>query len=121
MAGQVGAKEKYITCWGDSLTAMGGWTTKLQELSGFTVYNGGVGGENTKTIVARQGGDAIVLNNITIPGNGTPVEIAKYTDGGIDTVLGNKVMPALQSNSNLNPVDVNGVELVIVIQQAHGQ
>ena len=110
LAGQVGAKEKYITCWGDSLTAMGGWTTKLQELSGFTVYNGGVGGENTKTIVARQGGDAIVLNNITIPGNGTPVEIAKYTDGGIDTVLGNKVTPALQSNSNLNPVDVNGVE-----------
>ena len=107
---QVGTKEKYITCWGDSLTAMGGWTTKLQELSGLTVYNGGVGGENTKTIVARQGGDAIVLNNITIPGDGTPVEIAKYTDGGVATVLGNKVMPAIQSNSNLNPVDVDGVE-----------
>ena len=110
LAEQVGNKEKYITCWGDSLTAMGGWTTKLQELSGLTVYNGGVGGENTKTIVARQGGDAIVLNNITIPGDGTPVEIAKYTDGGVATVLGNKVMPAIQSNSNLNPVDVDGVE-----------
>lgn len=113
LAQQVDATEKYITCWGDSLTAMGGWTTKLQELSGLTVYNGGVGGENTKTIVARQGGDAIVLNNITIPGDGTAVEIAKYTDGGIDTVLGNKVTPALQGNGNLNPVDVDGVECSI--------
>ena len=113
LAQQVDATEKYITCWGDSLTAMGGWTTRLKTLSGLNLYNGGVGGENCRTILARQGADAMVLENITIPGDTTEVEIKKYTDGGLDTVLGNKVFPALQNNNNLNPVDVNGVECTL--------
>ena len=46
----------YITCWGDSLTTGGGWTTLLGALSGMNVYNGGTGGENARTILARQGG-----------------------------------------------------------------
>ena len=111
---QVDATEKYITCWGDSLTAMGGWTTRLNQLTGLTVYNGGVGGESSNTIFARQGGAAMVINNITIPGDNPPVVIAKYPDDGITTVLGNKVRPAMQSNgSNLNPVDVDGVECTL--------
>ena len=113
LTNSVSNEEKYITCWGDSLTAMGGWTTRLKTLSGLNLYNGGVGGENCRTILARQGADAMVLENITIPGDTTEVEIKKYTDGGLDTVLGNKVFPALQNNNNLNPVDVNGVECTL--------
>lgn len=48
-------KDIHITCWGDSLTAGGGWTTTLAALSGATVHNGGTGGENARCIAARQG------------------------------------------------------------------
>ena len=45
IAGEVqedlGLLSPYITCWGDSLTAGGGWTTLLGTLSGMNVYNGG--------------------------------------------------------------------------------
>ena len=98
---------KYITCWGDSLTAIGGWTTKLQELSGIPVYNGGTGGENARTIVARQGADAMVVNNITIPADTTPVTIASMqTDKGILTVEGNRVTPLLQGGAHVNPCKI---------------
>lgn len=102
--------QKYITCWGDSLTAIGGWTTKLQKLSGLTVYNGGVGGENTDCITARQGADAMTVNNITIPADTRAVLLASVNDGGILTEFGNRVKPALQFLANLNPVMIGGVE-----------
>ena len=102
--------EKYITCWGDSLTAMGGWTTKLQELSGLTVHNGGVGGENTDCIIARQGADAMTVNNVTIPANAVAMLLARNSDNGILTEFGNRVKPALQHASNLNPVMIGDVE-----------
>ena len=101
----------YIACWGDSLTAGGGWTSTLANLSGRTVYNGGTGGENVKVIAARQGADAMIVNNITIPADTTPVTIAsRSTDGGISTVFGNKVMPLLQGGAHVNPVMIGGVE-----------
>lgn len=91
-------KPVYIMCWGDSLTAQGGWTDKLQELSGIRVYNGGVGGEDVKTIMARQGGDVMVVNNITIPATIAPVTIArKSVEGGVPTEMGNSITPALSS------------------------
>lgn len=94
-----------ITCWGDSLTAMGGWTQKLATLSGLPVYNGGTGGENSKGIMARQGGDVMIVDNITIPATTTSVTIAsRASDNGISTQLGNKVMPLLQGGTHVNPV-----------------
>ena len=102
---------KYITCWGDSLTEGGGWTSRLQELTGMTVYNGGTGGESSKTICSRQGADAMVVNNITIPADTSNVLIASRTDDiGITTVEGNKVTPLLQGGSHVNPCKIGDIE-----------
>ena len=101
----------YITCWGDSLTAMGGWTTTLQTLTGLTVYNGGTGGENSQTIMARQGADVMMVNNITIPATTDPIVIAsRNTDKGISTYFGNKVTPLLQGGAHVNPCYIGDVK-----------
>ena len=100
-----------IVCWGDSLTAGGGWTSTLQKLSGITVYNGGTGGENARTIAARQGADVMLVNNITIPAACEPVTIAvRKTDAGILTEEGYKVTPLLQGGAHVNPVKIGDVE-----------
>ena len=101
----------YITCWGDSLTAQGGWTTTLAKLTGRTVYNGGTGGENVKTIVARQGADVMIVNNLTIPADTTPVTIAsRETDGGILTEFNNVAMPLLQGGAHVNPCYIGDIK-----------
>lgn len=100
-----------ITCWGDSLTAGGGWTSTLERLSGLKVYNGGTGGENARTIVGRQGGDVMTINNLTIPADTTPVTIAvRASDKGIRTEMGYTVTPLLQGGSHVNPVMIGDVE-----------
>lgn len=101
-----------IVAWGDSLTAGGGWTTLLQTLSGMTVYNGGTGGENSKTIMARQGADPMIVNNIVIPATTTPIVLYdRDVDGGIKTLSGNIVTPLLQGGGNhVNPVTIEGIE-----------
>lgn len=100
-----------IVCWGDSLTAGGGWTTTLAQLAGGTVYNGGTGGENARTIMARQGADVMTINHITIPAACEPVTIAvRATDGGIMTEAGKKVTPLLQGGAHVNPVMIGDVE-----------
>ena len=100
-----------IVCWGDSLTAGGGWTSTLQKLSGIPVYNGGTGGENARTIAARQGADVMLVNNITIPAACEPVTIAvRKTDSGILTEEGYKVTPLLQGGAHVNPVKIGEVE-----------
>ena len=101
--------EQYITCWGDSLTAMGGWTNTLQSLSGMPVYNGGTGGENVRTIAARQGADVMMLNSITIPADTTPVTLATHAQG-IPTEFGYKVTPLLQGGAHVNPVMLGDIE-----------
>lgn len=69
-----------IVCWGDSLTAgagsgtaggtypgfTGGFPTVLATLTGRTVRNAGVGGENSVTIAARTGATPFLL----LPANG---------------------------------------------------
>lgn len=103
--------ESYITCWGDSLTAGGGWTSTLESLSGLKVYNGGTGGENSRTIMARQGGDVMIVNNITIPANTNPITIATRSgDGGISTYFGHKVTPLLQGGAHVNPCYIGDVK-----------
>lgn len=105
---------EYITCWGDSLTNLGGWTEKLGELSNRPVYNAGVGGEDAQTIVARQGGDVMLVNNVTIPAECAPVQIATLADGGIPTELGRHAKPVRQGGTGVNPVRINGVDGTLV-------
>lgn len=103
----LGASGGYITCWGDSLTAMGGWTTRLQTLSGRTVYNAGTGGENVPTITSRQGADVMLVNGITIPASGG-VQVA---DGSFDTELGKTSTPLKQGGgSHVNPCKIGDIK-----------
>ena len=98
---------KYITCWGDSLTAIGGWTAKLKELSGIDVFNCGVGGENSKTISSRQGADAIVVDGVTVPATVTAVNIG---NSSLETFSGDSVTPLLQSSPSFNPCKLGDIE-----------
>lgn len=100
----------YIVCWGDSLTAGGGWTDRLMTLSGMPVWNAGTGGENVRTITARQGADGMIVNNVTIPADTTAVTLATKANGGFDTVLGYKATPLLQGGAHVNPVMIGDVE-----------
>lgn len=107
---KINQASNYITCWGDSLTAGGGWTTTLGQLANMLVYNGGTGGENSRTIVARQGADVMVINNITIPADKTAVTVAKRnSDGGISTEFGYKVTPLLQGGAHVNPCKIGDI------------
>ena len=100
----------YITTWGDSLTAGGGWNSRLAELAGMTLYNGGTGGENARTIVARQGADMMTINNIVIPSDIQPVTIAtRSSDGGIKTEWGYTVTPLLQGGAHVNPCKIGNI------------
>ena len=99
-----------IICWGDSLTAGGGWTETLSKLSNKTVINCGVGGENTNTIMSRQGSDCITINNIVIPASKSPIKLSNYNDG-FNTLMGNKSTPILQGGTEqFNPCIINGVK-----------
>ena len=109
-SGEADCADRYCLL-GDSLTAGGGWTSTLQKLSGIPVYNGGTGGENARTIAARQGADVMLVNNITIPATCEPVTIAvRKTDSGILTEEGYKVTPLLQGGAHVNPVKIGEVE-----------
>lgn len=105
-------ENRYIVTWGDSLTAMGGWTSKLEELTGLTVYNAGTGGESSTTIMARQGADVMQINNLTIPANGSVlIRSRQDSGGGIPTEFGNTVTPLLQGGlSHVNPVKIGDIE-----------
>ncbi|WP_243875405.1 hypothetical protein [Lactiplantibacillus plantarum] len=100
-----------IVCWGDSLTAMGGWTNKLATLTSMDVQNGGTGGETVRTIVARQGADIMTVNNITIPADiSTAVEVGTQSTG-ISTQFGYSATPLLQGGDNhVNPVKIGNIE-----------
>lgn len=101
--------DKYVVCWGDSLTAGGGWTSTLQNLCGMEVCNAGTGGEGVATIVARQGADVMMVNDITIPASTTAVHIANYGEW-IPTEFGTKAAPLLQGGAHVNPVKIGDIE-----------
>lgn len=71
-----------ICLWGDSLTASGSIGTKLAELTGRTVRNGGVGGEGGHTITARMGVTPFLLTVAggAIPADTTPVDVTFTID-----------------------------------------
>lgn len=101
-----------IACWGASLTRGQGASDELtasypgvlQEISGYNVYNMGVGGETAMTVASRQGALSILLEEaVTIPESGS-VEISfKADNGGI-------VTPRATNVGMWNPCYINGVE-----------
>lgn len=102
-----------VVCWGDSLTAGGGWQDVIKKKSKIEVINCGVGGEDSKTIMTRQGANVMMVNNLTIPASNTiEVKIAsRATDRGIMTADGTKAAVLLQGGGkDFNPVAVGDVE-----------
>lgn len=105
-----GKDKKVVVCWGDSLTAPHQETVKqkikgvfvddydypsvLQEKLGddYEVVNCGVGGENTLTIMGRQGAYPFVLaHDVTI----------NTKESGLENFIGNNDVPAFLSSYNL--------------------
>lgn len=76
------------------------------------VINMGVGGENTLTILGRNGAVPFVISSpLTIPADETPVEIHFTSEGG------QPVAPLIQGDRGLNPVIIGGVEGTLSISQ----
>lgn len=70
--------DENIAAWGDSLTANGSsgdWLKKVGTATGRDVYNGGIGGQGSKSIAARQGGVPVRFSAFTIPATITAVTV----------------------------------------------
>lgn len=77
-----------LVCWGDSLTAGSGgdgttYPDTLADLTGLPVFNGGVPGERSAGIAARQGGQPAPT---TVVGGSIPAE------GGVEVKFGGDVV-----------------------------
>lgn len=105
-----------ILCWGDSITegmAMRdrSYPSRLQEMLGnnYTVINAGDGGENTITILARQGALKLFTENEIIFKNGEDSVVIGNQDGnGFTSKNGEKLkLTALLGNQ----LPVNDVEI----------
>ncbi len=102
-------EKKTIVCWGDSLTAP--WNQRLQDvlkravqgtdypdylqsmLGGeYKVVNAGVSGENTLTIMARQGAFPMILSH--------DITIFKSSKAHFKTIIGNNDIPVFLSAYN---------------------
>lgn len=104
--------DPYITCWGDSLTSMAGWTQELGTLTGMTIRNAGIGGEGIDQIRARQGADAYIVKGITIPADTSAVTLTTNAEG-FNTQLGvTGIKPNFTGNliAHFNPCKIAGVE-----------
>lgn len=107
---EVANPDKRIICWGDSLTAQGGWTDKLAALSGLEVKNCGTGGEGSNTIAARQGADCIEISNLIIPAEVSAVQVTDYATK-FTTYMGKTVTPLLQGGGHhVNPCKIGEIE-----------
>ncbi len=98
-----------IAAFGDSLTlGSGGSATnfpaKLAELTGRSVVNLGVGGEDSLTIAGRQGGIPFVAQPFTIPAAATPVEVTLKSG-----YLGKSVAPLVNGSAGVNPCFIGGI------------
>lgn len=81
----------------------------------YTVNNLGVGGENIRTIAARQGAAPALLSmDITIPSNTDTIIVATPTNYLKSSFDGQPVTPLLQSSPTLvNPCIIEGVECTL--------
>ena len=115
--GLYGAEEKQVLCWGDSVTegmAMPRdktYPAQLQKLlgSGYRVLNGGDGGEDTVTIMARQGAVSLATTvEIKFPAGAKKIEIGSHADNGFHTPDGQriKLTSALGREMPVNPVRI---------------
>ena len=105
--------EKYISYWGDSLTAMGGWTTQLATLADLPYKNCGIGGEIIETIATRQGADAIIVEGITIPATTTPVTLpgtSFTTELGVSGITPRRQNGPEDPSNSYNPCTFAGIE-----------
>lgn len=76
------------------------------------VINMGVGGEDTRTIVGRDGAIPYVVSEpLMIPGDTTPVEIHFLSEDG------HPVAPLRQGNAGVNSVKIGGIEGTLSIVQ----
>ncbi len=76
------------------------------------VVNMGVGGENTATIVGRNGGIPFVTSSsLTIPADQTPVEIHFRSKNG------QNVTPLIHGKVGVNPVIIDGIQGTLSIPQ----
>ena len=100
--------KNFIVYYGDSLTMYGGWTQIVEQKSGMTGYNFGIGGENVPTIACRAGGDSMIVPaGVTIGKSASIVPIADKN--GIGTLLGYKAFPNRNGSTNdlgklVNPI-----------------
>jgi len=114
--------EKTLIDIGDSLTAGAGgdgnnMSKTTSNLLGeeWVVKNMGVGGENTLTIGARQGGIPMYIKeSISIPGDGSKVEI----NSGLFSSYNHKnIYPLLQGSAGINPCFIDSIECKLTINK----
>jgi hypothetical protein len=106
--------EKILIDVGDSLTAGAGGngisiTNTTKNLLGdeWTVLNMGVGGENTLTIGARQGGIPMYIpESIIIPNDGSEVVIPNL----LSTLNNESISPLLQGDNGINPCLIDTIK-----------
>jgi hypothetical protein len=113
-----------LVCWGDSLTFgaggnLDGWHVTdypktLSELTGLPVINNGVQGEGTIEIMARQGANPLIVQNITIPSTCTKIKIGEKN--GISTKNGKYSKVSVYGATGLNPCYISGVEGSITLE-----
>lgn len=111
--------EKILIDIGDSLTAGAGGegttmsNVTLKLLQGkWIVKNRGVGGENTLTIGARQGGIPMYIKDtISLPANG---EIVEIPSGIFSSYNDKNIYPLIQGEGGLNPCYIDGIECTLI-------
>ncbi len=114
--------EKILIDIGDSLTAgAGGDGTTMSNVTAkllgpeWTVKNMGVGGENTLTIGARQGGlPMYIKESIRIPKDGSKVAIPS---GLYSSYNDKKVYPLLQGAAGINPCYIDTIKCNLTREQ----
>lgn len=103
-------EKKIVIGWGDSLTAGAGglpttYLTVLQDLMGpeYEMVNGGIGGETSNTISARQGGTPMTFTSDVTLMKGKSQEVT------LVNIFGDEVQPLLQGGDEMiNPCRING-------------
>lgn len=105
-----------IVCWGDDIVYGKGGIEKsfpfvlenLLEENEYQlpVYNMGVSGEDTLTVLGRQGAIPYIVDEFTIEDNGDITEISVSS-----SYRGEEVNPLLRKkNPGINPCSINGIE-----------
>ncbi|MDR2410157.1 MAG: hypothetical protein LBE13_18895 [Bacteroidales bacterium] len=114
--------KRFICTWGDSLTAGSGgdgttYPNVLDSLLGdnYQVINCGIGGENTLTIAARQGGIPMLLaHSVELPADNSKVIIGDRDHSLISSWNNQVVRPLLQGGeATVNNCIINGIECIL--------